>query len=441
MKILRSGILLFLLLFPATGVFAAEPLGKRIVLDNGMVLLLAEKHAIPVVTVNLAILAGATAEPADKPGLASLTASLLTQGTEKRTAKRISEEIDFIGGSLSASGGSDFASVSLRVLKKDLRTGFDLLADVLLRPVFDQKELDRKVKATLAEIQRRREEPLALAENAFEKAVFGDHAYGRTDDDVAAYLPKLTREEVLSFHRARFRPNDAVIAVVGDVTEKEIMALLAEYFSSWSKGDAALPPAAPLPVITKTELRKIDKDITQANVVMGHVGISRENPDYYACMIMNYILGGGGFSSRLMDAIRDNKGLAYDVHSVFSAQKQPGVFSVSIQTKNESANEVIAETLKELHRIRTEPVSEKELADAKAYLTGSFPLRMDTSAKIASLLSAIEIYGLGLDYPARYAGLINAVTREDIRQAAVKYLHPDRMVISIVANQAQAKVH
>ncbi len=419
---------------------SAEPLGKRILLDNGMVLLLSEKHDIPMVTVNMAITAGSTAEPPDKPGLASITASLLTQGTTKRTASQISQEIDFIGGSLSTSGGEDFASAGLRVLKKDIRAGLDLLSDVLLNPVFDQKEIDRKVKETLAEIQRQKEEPALVTNNAFAKAVFGGNAYGRTNDDVAAYLPKLTRQDVLTFYSARYSPNHAVIAVVGDVTEKEITALLNEYFKLWQKKEQSPPAYVQPPVVEKTMIEKIDKDITQANIAMGHVGISRENPDFYACMIMNYILGGGGFSSRLTDNIRDNKGLAYDVHSGFAAQKEPGAFMVAIQTKNESANEVIAETLKEMRRIQSELVSEKELSDAKAYLTGSFPLRMDTSAKIAGMLTSIELFNLGLDYPQRYPALINAVTREDVQRVAKKYLHPDNMVIVVVANQEKAKL-
>ena len=187
-------------------------------------------------------------------------------------------------------------------------------------------------------------------------------------------------------------------------------------------------------------VKKIDKNIAQANIDMGHIGVSRENPDFYSVMVMNYILGGGGFSSRLMDNIRDNKGLAYDVHSGFAAEKETGAFEVSIQTKNESASEVIAETLKELKRIQAELVSEKELADAKAYLTGSFPLRMDTSSKIAGMLTSIEIYNLGLDYPQKYTSLINSITREDIQRVAKKYLHPDRLVIVVVANQEKAQL-
>ncbi len=433
-------VILIIMSFTAVSAHAAEPLGKRIPLGNGMVLLLSEKHTIPMVTINMAIKAGDTAEPEDKPGLASITASLLMQGTKRRTASRISGEIDFVGGALSVSGGDDFASAGLRVLKKDIRTGLDLLSDVLMNPVFDQKEIDRKVKEILAEIQRQKEEPNVVAGEAFAKAVFGRNAYGRTSDDVAAYLPKLTRQDILAFYSARYNPKNTIIAVVGDVTEKEINSLLKEYFKAWQGREQALPsPVAP-PDRMNTSVIKIDKNITQANIDMGHLGISRENPDYYAVMIMNYILGGGGFSARLMDNIRDNKGLAYDVHSMFSAQKEPGAFTISIQTKNESANDVIAETFKEINRIQAEPVSDRELADAKAYLTGSFPLRMDTYAKIAGMLTSVEMYNLGLDYPQKYPGLINAVTKEDILRVAKKYLHPDKMVIVVVANQEKAKL-
>ena len=432
-------VFLFIVLFTRAG-YSAEPLGKRIVLDNGMILLLSEKHDIPMVTMSMAIKAGSMVEPADKPGLASIAASLLTQGTAKRTASQISREIDFIGGSLSVSGGGDFASAGLRVLTKDLRTGLDLLSDVLLNPVFDQKEIDRKVKETLAEIQRQKEEPNIIAGEAFAKMVFGDHPYGKTNDEVAAYLPKLVRQDIIDFHSTRYSPNNTIIAVVGDVNEKEIRQLLDEYFKSWKKKEQQPQPLAQPPVREKTIVQKIDKSITQANIEMGHIGISRENPDYYAVMIMNYILGGGGFSARLMDNIRDNKGLAYDVHSGFSARKEPGAFSVSIQTKNESANEVIEETFKEIRRIQKELVTEKELADAKAYITGSFPLKMDTYAKIAGMLTSVEIYGLGLDFPQKYPGLINSVTREDIQRVAKKYLHPDAMAIVVVADQKKAKL-
>jgi zinc protease len=433
-------ITLVAILIPSVLVSAAQPLGKRIPLKNGMILLLSEKHDIPMVTVNMAIKAGSTVEPQDKPGLASLAASLLMQGTAKRTASRINREIDFIGGSLSVSGGDDFASASLRVLKKDVKTGMDLLSDVLMNPAFDQMEIDRKVKEALAEIQRQKEEPETIASEAFAKAVFGKHPYGITSDEVAAYLPKLARQDLLEFYRKHYGPNNTIIAVVGDVREKEIIVLLNGYFKDWKRAEQPVQPFPAPPKVDRTTVLKLEKNITQANIVMGRIGISRQDPDFYAVTVMNYILGGGGFTSRLMDNIRDNRGLAYDVHSMFSAQKEPGAFSVRIQTKNESASEVISETLKEIGRIRSEPVSEKELADAKAYLTGSFALRMDTSAKIAGILTSIEIYNLGLDYPQKYPAIIQAVTREDLLRVAKKYLDPDRMVIVVVANQEKAKL-
>ncbi len=442
MKKTRYSLLLtFLLCFSLLAAKAdAEPLGKRIVLENGMVLLLSEKHEIPMVTLNMAIKAGSLTEPADKPGLASITAALLMQGTKIRTASQIDSEIDFIGGSLSVGGGSDFASAGLRVLKKDMWKGVALLSDVLMNPVFDQKEIDRKVKNTLAEIQRQKEEPEAIASQAFTKAVMGSHPYGKTNDDVAAYLPKLTRDDIRDFYSSFYGPNNIVVAVVGDVTEKEVVILLSEYFQGWNQSAQKPATHAAPPALDKPLVVKIDKKITQASIAMGNPGIDRGNPDYYAATVMNYILGGGGFSSRLMDNIRDNRGLAYDVHSSFSAQKEPGPFQLWIQTKNESANEAIKEAFAEIRRIQNEPVSEKELADAKAYLTGSFPLRMDTSAKIAGMLTSVECYGLGIDYPTRYAGLINAVTREDVQRVAKKYIHPESMAVIVVANQEVAKI-
>lgn len=438
--IYKALILFLITLTTAAAAVAAEPIGKRIVLENGMVLLLSEKHSIPMVTISIAIKAGSVSVPADKPGLASITASLLMQGTERRTAKQISSEIDFIGGSLGTSGGDDYASASLKVLKKDLPTGLDLLADVLMHPVFDQKEIDRLVKSTLAEIQQQKDEPGVVADDVFDKTVYGAHPYGRTNEEVAAYLSRMTRQDILDFYRARYGSGDSIIALVGDVTEQEAVGLLNRYFKGWTRREKVLAPPTETPTFDRTVVKKIDKNLSQANIDLGNIGISRENPDYYAVMLMNYVLGGGGFSSRLMDNIRDNKGLAYDVHSGFSAQKETGLFKVSIQTKNESANEVIEETLKEIRRIQSDLVSEKELADAKAYMTGSFPLRLDTSAKIAGMLTSIEVYNLGLDYPERYPMIINSVTRDDVQRVARKYLQPDKMVIVVVASQEKAKL-
>jgi zinc protease len=207
---------------------------------------------------------------------------------------------------------------------------------------------------------------------------------------------------------------------------------------NWRKKDSKemlLPP----PVLEdKPKVIKIQKTLTQANIILGHLGIKRDNPDYYAVSVMNYILGGGGFASRLMDNIRDNKGLAYDVHSTFSANKYSGSFQAGLQTKNESANTAIEETLKEMERIRTEQVTDKELDDAESYLTGSFPLRIDSNRKIAGFLTSVELYGLGLDYVDNYRKFIEAVTKDDIQRVARKYLNTTNYVLVVVGDLQKA---
>ncbi|MBA3071014.1 MAG: insulinase family protein, partial [Nitrospirae bacterium] len=185
---------------------------------------------------------------------------------------------------------------------------------------------------------------------------------------------------------------------------------------------------------------KIDRDVTQATIIIGHLGISRDNPDYYAVSVMNYILGSGGFSSRLMQKIRDELGLAYDVRSFFTTSKEKGLFQAEVQTKNESANTATEEILKQIEKIREEKVSDEELSGAKDYLTGSFPRRLDTSRKIADFLATVEFYNLGLDYAEKYVSFINAVTKEDVQRVAGKYLDAENFVLIVVANQKKAEL-
>jgi zinc protease len=248
----------------------------------------------------------------------------------------------------------------------------------------------------------------------------------------------ITREDVVGFYDSFYRPNNAVMAVVGDLNRDELRALIDKYFKGWKEGKIPAPPGAGYQDIKGKEVVKVDREITQSNIILGHRGVSRQNPDFYALSVMNYILGGGGFASRLMDNIRDNKGLSYDVHSSFSADRYAGSFRVVLQTKNRSANTAIGEILREMERIEGQPVSDKELADAKAYLTGSFPLRLDSNSKMASYLTAVEYYGLGLDYVSRYPKLINAVTKEDIERVARKYLNTKDFVLVVVGNLKEA---
>ncbi|MBI5166818.1 MAG: insulinase family protein [candidate division NC10 bacterium] len=431
-------LILFLLFLLSGLAWAKEPIAKRAVLDNGMVLLVGERPALPIVTVSLLVKAGSAAESFEKAGLATLTAALLTHGTQRRTALEISEEIEFVGGSLGASAGYDTSTVDLTVLKKDLDLGLELLADVLLRPTFPEEELKRKVREIQAAIKRKKEEPGEVAQKAFSEMVFGVHPYGRPVEGTEESLGRITRQDLLEFHRAFYLPNNSIMAVAGDVTIEEMVTKLTRYLAPWKPGRVR---ESPMPEMLRKErplVKKVHRNITQANILLGHLGLSRSNPDYYAVLVMNYILGGGAFASRLWENIRENRGLAYDVSSHFLPRRFPGAFQVELQTQNESANTAIEEVLKEIRRIREEPVSDQELEEAKAYLTGSFPFKIDTNPKVAGLLASIEYYGLGLDYVASYPRLIGAVTKGEVLRVARKYLDPEGYVLVVVADQEKA---
>jgi len=419
--------------------FSAHALDvKRSVLDNGMTLMIVERHNLPVVKVSVGINAGNLYEDEDKAGLAALVASLLNDGTKNRTSQQISEEIEFVGGSVGASGGDDYITVSLSVLKKDIDLGFDLLSDIILNPIFPEEELSKKIERTKAGLKASEENPGFLASRDFKKAVFGSHPYGRLISGTVETLDAIKRDDLVDFHEQYYLPNNSIMAVVGDITADEVKQQIDKYFKLWRSSQIAAPSLR-TPVMQKErKFISIDKDLTQANIILGHLGVSRDNPDYYSLSVMNYILGGGGFASRLMQNIREEKGLVYDIHSYFSPDKYSGSFQVSLQTKNESANTAIEEVLQEINRIRSEAVSDMELSDAKSFLTGSFPMRIETSARIAGFLVAVEYYGLGLDYIDNYPQFINNVTQEVILKAAQKYLDPENYTLVIVADQDKA---
>lgn len=435
-----SALCILFILLPAIPSSYAETIAEREILPNGITLLHAEKKAIPIIRVVAAIRAGSIAETFDKAGLANLTADLLNEGTIKRSSKDISEAVEFVGGSLHTSGGADYITVTLSVLKKDADLGFDLLSDLVLNPAFREDEIQRRKALLKSSIKQQKEEPGVVASKAFLKAVFGEHPYGWPVEGTEESLDNITRQDIADFYKTWYVPNNTVMAVVGDISRDELKLLLNRYFSGWSKRDFNLKPLPALKSGKGPDVIKINKDTKQANVILGHIGIKRDNPDYYAVSVLNYILGGGGFASRLVDNIRDNRGLAYDVHSSFTAQKSAGSFQAGLQTKNESANIAIGEILREMDRIQSEPVSDKELDDAKAYLTGSFPLRVDSNSKIANFLIAIETYDLGLDYIDNYKGFINKVTREDITSVARKYLNTKDYVLVVVGDLSKASL-
>jgi zinc protease len=398
-----------------------------------------EKRDVPIITVSVLVQCGSILDPPDKPGVANLVAQLMTQGTKTRTAPQISEAIEFVGGSLNVEAGQEFTTISLSVLSKDLDLGLDLLVDILRHPIFAPAEVERKKQEIIAGIKRNQEDPGTVSWQAFMSLVYGTNPYGRPVEGTDASVLTITRDDLVRFHEAQFRPNRAILAGVGDVNLADLRMRLGAKLDGWTPGGAPFT-APPKPArLTQRVVRTIQREVTQANITLGHLGITRDNPDYYAAQVMNYLLG-GGFNSYLISKIREENGWAYDVGSAFSPGKYAGEFSVSMQTKNELAEEAIEAGLAQIRRIREQPVSEQELQDAKAYLTGSFALRLDTNKKIVGVLTSIEYYGLGLDYVDRYPGLINAVTAADIQRVAQKYLDPERYALAVVADLTRAKI-
>jgi zinc protease len=413
------------------------PLVTRTVLPNHLVLLVCEEHSLPFVTFQLLINSGSRRDPSGEEGLANLTARGLLLGSLNRSVNTISEEVDFMGASLNASAGKDIATLSLRILKKDLDKGFDLFMEVLRRPAFPEQEIGREIEKILAAIQSGEDQPGVVAQKEFQKTLFLKSPYGHPVEGTKESVLRLTRKAVLRFYQTYYHPNNSILAVVGDITVEEIRKKIIPHLIHWPMAEIPKVPYA-IAFAKERKMIKIDRGITQANIVLGHAGISRDNPDFYPVTVMNYILGGGGFTSRLVEEIRIKRGLAYSVMSYFDAGKYPGSFQIALQTKNSSAREAISIALEQMEWIRKQSVLEKELERAKKYLIGNFPLRLDTQGKLASFITAVEYHGLGFDYTSRYPSLIQSVTKEDVLRVAQKYLFPEKSILVVVGNLKEA---
>ena len=411
---------------------SAEPLGKKVVLDNGIVLLVSERPGVPIVVVDTLIEAGSIYDTPKKAGMANLTAELLASGTPNRTVEEIAEESDFIGSSLTMTADYDFVEIELIVLKKYLDEGLDTLGDMIINPTFPQEEIENTVREIQGELKKNEEDPGWLAEREFLRALFDSHPYGRMVEGDEESIQRIDRPDLIDFHSKYYLPNRTIISIAGDTTVEEAKNLIEKYFGGWKKRERNENSISPPPVLAKTKLLKVERELTQANIILGHLGISRDNPDYYPLQVMNYILGGGGFSSRLVNDIRDKRGLAYSVSSGFTSRRYPGSFQVAVQTKNPSAMTAVKLVLENMRKMKDNRVSDQELDDAKAYLIGSLPLSIETNKEVAENLALLEFYGLGLDYLNKYRENIRAVSKQDVQRVAQKYLHPDKYVLVIV---------
>lgn len=432
----KRTVLLALLALLSALPASAQELGTRDRLPNGLTVLVVERPALPIVIARVRVRAGSVLDVSEKAGLANLTAEMLTRGTRGRSGREIDEAIEFVGGALGTEGARDGAAISVSILRKDLVLGLDLLADVLLNPSFPEDELKRKVREVQADLRRAEEEPETVAGRAFRELLFPGHPYGRPVEGTAESLAKIGRGDLVDFHTRYYRPQDTVLAVVGAVTRDDILKEIEKRFGGWPHGSAGRV-SVPAPPPAATERRLIQRELTQATLILGQRAIGRDHPDFYPLLVASYILGGGS-TSRLYTRIREELGLVYYVGSHLATGRFGNFFEVTLQTKNESARQAMDEVKQAVRVLRDQGPTADELAQAKAYLIGSFPLRMDTNAKLADLLLHWEVNGLGLDYPTRFRRLIEQVTVDDVKRVAVAHLLPDAFTTVVVGHLAQA---
>jgi zinc protease len=402
----------------------------REVLDNGMTLLLLEDHRLPVVYVEASLRTSARKlQTADKAGLASLMGSLLDEGTANRTGQQIAQAIEDVGGSLSMGAGGG----SVKVLKPDLDLGLELFFDCLTRPAFPKDAFERLQKQQLADIADSELQPDERASTVYAEMIYGKHPYGLNANGTIKSVEQLTPEDCKALHQKLFVPNNVILAVVGDFDRKDMIARIKKATVDWKKKDL---PKVELPAVTKpakfTEKIVTMPEAAQLYFYMGHVGIRRDDPDYYKLLVMDYVLGvGPGFTDRLSAKLRDRLGLAYTVRASItaSAGDEPGTFTCFIGTRPEEYERVKKLFLEEIEDIRFKPASAEEVEDAKKFLLGNLPFRFINHEGVAGMLLQIERHGLGLDYVDKYKKAVAAVTPEDVLAAAKKHLDPARMIV------------
>ena len=411
-------------------------------LSNGLELLVAERHELPIVTLNLVVKGGETLVPAGKEGLASMTAALLTEGTTTRDALELAGALAEIGASVDAEGGREASTLALTTLTKHGAKALDLYADVLLKPAFPEKALERLRDRRLASILARSSSPMGIAGVVFPRLLYGEeHPYGRPDLGTPKSVKGLTRDDARAFYERLYHPNNAALIVVGDITPDAAAEKLEAAFKDWKPGPAAVATLPEPPEARKgVTVYLVDKPAAaQSILAVGQIGLPRSTPDYFPLSVMNAILG-GQFSSRINLNLREQHGYAYGANSHFVFRQGPGPFQAGGAVKTEVTKEALVELMKELTDITgPRPATARELAFAKDRLIKGFPGRFETTSGVSGALAELVLYRLPEDYFAKYQAEIEAVAPADVDRVAREHLDPKRMVVLIVGDRAKVE--
>jgi zinc protease len=440
-KIFLSIVFLFL---SCINVFAGDvklpPITEK-TLDNGLLVVVVENHELPVVYMKMVVVAGSLYDTKELGGLASFTADMIRKGTNARTAVEIAESIDFVGGSLNSSASRDAIYVNTNVLVKHFDIALDLLSDIILNPVFDEDEIERKRKKTLSEIIQSKERPSTVCANAFSEMLFRVHPYGHPVIGTRESVGNIAKDDIVNFYETYFRPNNSILLIAGDIEPNDAVARIADAFRGWQKAEIPDLSTTSFIVPEGHEILLIDKpDATQTYIRFGNFGITRDNDDYYSFLVMNYILGSGvSFVNRLMQQVRDDAGLTYDIRTVNEFHLLPGAYYCNTFTENDSTLKAINAAIGIMKDMAENDVSDDEFKNAVSFWSGFYPITLETPSQVANEIIKTEVYNLPVSYIEDFAKNIKNVKKKDIRRIAKRLIDTDNMVFVVVSNAADVK--
>jgi zinc protease len=406
-------------------------------LSNGLEVWLVEHHEVPLAQVNLIVRSGSAADPIGKYGIGNLTAAMLDEGAGKLTALELADGLEFLGANLSTTSSFDYSAVRLNVPVSKLADALPIMADVALRPTFPAGELDRLRQERLTGLLQARDNPAALIGMAFSRVIFGPtHRYGTSANGLPPAIEAFTVADLQTFYRAHYRPDNATLLVVGDVTLASAMPMLEKAFGAW-KTDGMAPLVAEVPVapqLTSRQVYIIDKpDAPQSQVRIGWVGVSRSTPDYAALEVLNTILG-GSFTSRLNQNLREDKGYSYGASSAFDMRLSAGPFLAAAGVQSDKTAPAIQEFFNELNNI-VKPIPDEELNKAKNYVALGFPGEFETTGDLARKLEDLIVYKLPEDTYAKFVSSVTSITAGDLQRLAARYIQPDKMAVVVVGDR------
>jgi zinc protease len=423
--------------FAVTAAHAALPI-QHWQSATGAKVYFVENHDLPILDVAVNFAAGSSFDNAAKAGIAGMTQGLLTMGAGGLSEDQIANRFADLGAQPGGEFDMDRASIKLRTLssERERKAALELMASIVQKPDFPAEVLEREKARAVAALREAATQPESISEKAFAKALYGSHPYALSEGMEPETLEKITRDDLVAFHHSHYTRNNAVVAIIGDVTKAQAEAIAEQLTSNLPEG-GAMQTIPPVPLPTTAVEKRIPHPAAQSHILMGYPGVKRGDPDYFPLYVGNYILGGGGFVSLLTEEVREKRGLAYSVYSYFMPMREAGPFQIGLQTKREQTDAALALVRETLNKFIQSGPNAKQLKAAKDNIIGGFPLRIDSNGKILDYLSVIGFYGLPLTYLDDFNKEIAKVTTQQIKDAFARRIKPDNMVTVIVGGAAK----